>query len=81
MNREQIITEVSEIARNVFQKDDLEFSDELNASSFDTWTSLNFMQFLTEIETKYGFKFKMMELLKLKNMGAIVDSIMNHISK
>lgn len=81
MNREQIIKEVSEIARNVFQKDDLEFSEELNAGSFDTWTSLNFMQFLTEIETKYGFKFKMMELLKLKNMGAIVDSIMSHLSK
>lgn len=79
MDKEQIINEITEIAKGVFQKDDLEFSDELNAGSFDTWTSLNFMQFLTEIENKYGFKFKMMELLKLKNMGAIVDAVMSHL--
>lgn len=79
MDKEQIIKEITEIAKDVFQKDDLEFSDELNAGSFDTWTSLNFMQFLTEIENKYGFKFKMMELLKLKNMGAIVDAVMSHL--
>lgn len=79
MDKEQIIKEITEIAKGVFHKDDLEFSDELNAGSFDTWTSLNFMQFLTEIENKYGFKFKMMELLKLKNMGAIVDAVMSHL--
>ena len=79
MDKEQIIKEITEIAKGVFQKDDLEFSDELNAGSFDTWTSLNFMQFLTEIENKYGFKFKMMELLKLKNMGAIVDTVMSYL--
>lgn len=79
MDKGQIIKEITEIAKGVFQKDDLEFSNELNADSFDTWTSLNFMQFLTEIENKYGFKFKMMELLKLKNMGAIVDAVMSHL--
>lgn len=78
MSREDIIAQITEIAKDIFQKDDLVFSEELNAGSFDTWTSLNFMQFLTEIENKFGFKFKMMELLKLTNMGAIVDSIMSH---
>lgn len=80
MQREEIITQITEIAKEVFQKDDLEFSNELNANSFDTWTSLNFMQFLTEIENRYNFKFKMLELIKLKNMGAVVDAVLSHVN-
>jgi acyl carrier protein len=34
---------------------------------------------LTEIENQFGFKFKMMEILKLQNMGAIIDSIQTHV--
>lgn len=80
MSREQIIHEITSIAKDVFQKDDLEFTNELNANSFETWTSLNFMQFLTEIENKYNFKFKMIELIKLNNMGSVVDAVMAHIN-
>lgn len=79
MNREQVIHEITSIAKDIFQKDDLEFSNELNANSFETWTSLNFMQFLSEIELKFNFKFKMMELIKLKNMGAVVDAVLAHV--
>lgn len=80
MNREEIIEQIMEIAKEVFQKENLVFSEDLDASSVDTWTSLNFMLFLTKVEETYGFKFKMFELLKLKNMGAVVDAIMNHLS-
>lgn len=79
MTREDLIQEIVPIMRNVFQKPNLTFSDELNGTTIDTWTSLTFTQLLTEIENKYGFKFKMMELLKLKNMGAVIDSVLAHI--
>lgn len=80
MNREEIIEQIMEIAKEVFQKENLVFSEDLDASSVDTWTSLSFMLFLTKVEETYGFKFKMFELLKLKNMGAVVDAITNHLS-
>lgn len=78
MTREELITELTPIVRAVFQKPELELTDELNGTNVDTWTSLTFTQLLGEIEKKYGFKFKMMELLKLKNMGAIIDSVLKH---
>lgn len=80
MNREDLTKEIEAIAREVFQKPELVFSDAMSAADVDTWTSLSFMQFLTAIEDKYGFKFKMMELLQLRNMGAVIDATLKHLS-
>ena len=57
----------------------LVLTDNLFAANVPTWTSLSFMMLLTEIENHFGFKFKMMEILKLQNMGAIIDSIHTHV--
>lgn len=80
MIREELIKEIQEIARETFAKQELVVTDSMTASDVDTWTSLSFMQFLTAIENKYGFKFKMMELLQLRNMGAVVDTTLKHIA-
>lgn len=80
MERNQLIEKIQTIAREVFMKPELVLTDDLCAANVDTWTSLSFMQFLTAIEEHFGFKFKMMELLKLKNMGAVIDATLNHIA-
>ena len=80
MNREELKIEIQGIAREIFAKPELVINDAMGATDVDTWTSLSFMQFLTAIEDKYGFKFKMMELLQLRNMGAVVDATLKHVS-
>ncbi len=78
MNREEIIEKVTPIAQQIFANESLEITDDMSAANVPTWTSLAFMQFLTEIENQFGYKYKMMELLKLQSMGAIIDSIQTH---
>lgn len=80
MNREQLVEEIEAIAREIFAKPELVVSDALTAADVDTWTSLSFMQFLTAIEDKYGFKFKMMELLQMRNLGIVIDVTLKHIA-
>ena len=80
MNREDLAKEIEVIAREIFAKPELVITDAMSAADVDTWTSLSFMQFLTAIEDKYGFKFKMMELLQLRNMGAVIDATFKHIA-
>ena len=80
MTREEIIRELTPIAAEVFQMPDLILADDLSAENVETWTSLAFMQLLTSIEEKFGFKFKMMELIQLKTMGDIIDAMMRHLS-
>lgn len=80
MNREDLKVEIEGIARNVFGEPELVITDAMGSADVDTWTSLSFMQFLTAIEDKYGFRFKMMELLQLRNMGAVIDTTLKHIA-
>lgn len=79
MTREEIISQLTPIAQSMLKDDTLVISDDLSAANVPTWTSLSFMMLLTEIENHFGFKFKMMEILKLQNMGAIIDSIQTHV--
>ncbi|MEE0922294.1 MAG: acyl carrier protein [Paludibacteraceae bacterium] len=79
MTREEIISQLTPIARAMLKDENLELIDDLSAANVPTWTSLSFMMLLTEIENQFGFKFKMMEILKLQNMGAIIDSIQTHV--
>lgn len=78
MNREEVIEKLTPIARAIFENTDLVLTEEMSAENVPTWTSLTFMQFLTEIENQFGIKFKMMELFNLKTMGNIIASIENH---
>ena len=78
MERSEIILKLTPIAQRVFEKKDLVLHDELSSETLETWTSLSFMQFLTAIEQEFGFKFKMMELLSLKSMGDIIETIAKH---
>lgn len=80
MDRNELSLEIQIIAREIFARPELVITDTMEAADVDTWTSLSFMQFLTAIEDKYGFKFKMMELLQLRNMGAVIDATLKHIN-
>lgn len=79
MTREAIIEQLTPIARAMFKDETLVVSDDLSAANVSTWSSMSFMMFLTEIENHFGFKFKMMEILTLKNMGAIIDAVAKHV--
>lgn len=80
MNREQLTLEIQAIAREVFREPELVVNDTLSAADVDTWTSLSFTQFIAAIEKQYGFKFKLMELLQLRTIGAIVDATLKHVA-
>ena len=80
MERNEIIEKLTPIAQRIFLNETLVLNDDLSAENVANWTSLSFMQFLTEIEEQFGFKFKMMEILRLQTMGAIIDAIERHLS-
>ncbi|MCQ2274004.1 MAG: acyl carrier protein [Bacteroidales bacterium] len=79
MTREEIVSKIEPIAQKVFMQPSLVIDDNLSAATVPTWTSLTFTQFLTELEGLFAIKFKMMEILKMKNMGAIIDTVVSHL--
>lgn len=81
MTREELTKEIQDLARHAFEMPELVLTDALSAADVDTWTSLSFMNLLTAIENRYGFRFKMMELLQLQNMGAVIDVTWSHVGR
>lgn len=79
MQRQEIEERLQPICREVFESPELELNDELDATRVDSWTSLTFMQLLTRTEEEFGFRFKITELLKIRNIGSLIDAISSHL--
>ncbi len=78
MERSEIIEKLTPIVRGALNVESIELTDDMSAENVSQWTSLSFMMLLTEVENQFGFKFKMMEMLKLKTMGDIIAAIERH---
>lgn len=80
MERQEIINKLTPIVSDVFNVENIVLTDEMSAETVEQWTSLSFMTLLTEVENQFGFKFKMMEMLKLRTMGDIIAAIERHLA-
>ena len=66
-----MIEKLTDIFRKVFGVKDLVLSDTMTADDVDTWDSLSHMLLITEIEEQFSIKFKLRELNKMKDVGAL----------
>ncbi len=80
MTREEVMEKVNEIAKDIFDDDELELTDDTVASDVDGWDSLTHLSLLNEIEDEFGFKFAMKEVQGLNNVGELVDVITERVS-
>ena len=78
MERHEIIEKLTPIVSSIFGVETVVLSENMSAENTAQWTSLSFMMLLTEIENQFGFKFKMMEMLRFKTMGDIIAAIESH---
>jgi acyl carrier protein len=73
MTREELFGKVQDIFRDIFDDETLEISDSTNSSDIDDWDSLNHINLIVAIEKEIGIKFSFEELATLKNVGAMLD--------
>lgn len=71
----EIINELQEIFREIFDEEELVISRDTTAEDIDDWDSLTHMQLIVEIEKKYGIKFTTAEIKKAANVGEFIDII------
>ncbi|MCR5774378.1 MAG: acyl carrier protein [Lachnospiraceae bacterium] len=80
MEREDVLAKVTEIARDVFDDEELELTDETVAADVDGWDSLTHLSLMNEIEIEFDIKFEMKEVQALGNVGELVNVILSRIS-
>jgi len=79
MTKEQITAELTGVFLKVFQRKDLTITRDMTAQDVEEWDSLRHIQLITEVETAFGTKFKLREVLSMKNVGDLIDLI--HIKR
>ena len=75
MSREEILEKVNEVFRDVFEDDSITVKDETTADDIEDWDSLMHITLVSEIENAFGFKFKMKDVVGMKNVGEMLDII------
>ncbi len=70
-----MINELQEIFRDIFDDEELVISDQTTADDIEDWDSLTHMQLIAEIEEKYSIRFTTAEIKKAANVGEFIDII------
>jgi acyl carrier protein len=76
MERTDIFERLNEIFIDVLDLDECELTDETSANDIEEWDSLSHIQLIVAIEKALKIKFTSLEIMKWKNVGEMVDSIM-----
>ena len=75
MNKEIILEELSNVFKLVFSNQSIVVTNALSASDVHEWDSLTHMLLIVEVENKFGIKFKLKDLNRMRNVGDMVDII------
>ena len=75
MERNQILTEVEEIFRDVLDNEEIKLQDATTADDIEEWDSLTHIQLIVAIEKHFKIKFTSKEILSWQNVGQMIDCI------
>ncbi len=75
MEREQILLELNEIFKEIFEDDSIELTEETTANDIEDWDSLTHITIISEVEEHFDMKFEMKDVIGMKNIGDMIDII------
>ena len=79
MTEQEIYEKLTEIARDIYDEDDLVLTPETTADDVEEWDSMNHINLVVTVESVFGVKFKGAEIEELKNIGDLVEAIKHHL--
>ena len=80
MERNEVLKKITEIARDVFDNEEVEIAEETTAADIEEWDSLSHLSLVSDIEGEFGIKFTLAEISGVKNVGKLIDALINHIN-
>ena len=75
MKKEEIIGKLKPVFQKVLEENDITITREMTAEDIEKWDSLHHIQLISEVERAFGIKFKLREVLSMKNVGDLIDLI------
>ena len=80
MEKGELIIKLTKVFQETFGNSGLVLTDTLTANDVDNWDSLSHMILIVEIEKLFDIKFKLKELNKMNNVGALIEIIQSKLN-
>lgn len=81
MSREEVLKRVTDIIRDVFEKDSIVVNEVTTAADVEGWDSLTHLNLVNEIEMDFDIRFMLSEVQGSKNVGELITAIMKHLDE
>ncbi len=76
MSRDEVFAALDEVFQDEFDDDTLHVTDATTADDIEDWDSLEHINLVIAVERRFGIKFTMGEVTGMKNVGEMVDIIL-----
>lgn len=76
MTREEVYERLNAVFREVLDDESIELQDETTADDVDGWDSFEHINLVVAVEEEFGFKIPMGKTVTMKNVGEMVDLIL-----
>lgn len=77
MTREEVYERLNNVFREVFDDDSIELCDETTSDDIEDWDSFEHINLVVAVEDEFSFKIPMGKVITMKNVGEMVDIIIN----
>lgn len=81
MTRENVLSVVNEIFIDIFDDEDIVINDATTADDIEDWDSYEQVNLIVAIEKRFVMKFKMEEVYSMKNVGEMIDIILERVKE
>lgn len=75
MTREEVYARLKDVFSDVFDRE-VDLSDATTAADVQGWDSLNHITLIGTVEDEFDMKFAMKDVVHMKNVGEMVDLIL-----
>lgn len=72
MERKEILLQLNHVFREIFDNEELVICEDTTASDIKEWDSLEHINLIMACEKKFGLKFDISEIGKMKNVKDII---------
>ena len=75
MTNDELYERLNNVFRDVFDDESICVNENTTANDIDDWDSLSHISLIAAIEGEFGIRFDMKDVLKMKNVGEMVQKI------
>ena len=76
MTREEVYQTLNAVFRDILDDESIELYDDTVADDVEGWDSFEHINLIVGVEEEFGFKIPMGKVVSMKNVGEMVDIIL-----